>query len=316
MDNNNHVLRNYSAFEMSRIFGEPRDPRQGKSFSNLVTAICETDTVGPRDYYYYFDALLETDKVYVITATGEVTQENVSPDTPAVLSFTDLASPEYYVKITDLASTKESTIARKIKTINRAMNFYENYKIVALLSAAVTGLGINSDSFDSSEDHFDYSHLIDMLHSVKDYGNSFVLLVGSTIDKQIDLWDWTDNKYHSLKDALADLNVEIIRVKESVTIDGSATDVLAATDVYLVARNTEMGKPVMFVRKQLDEIELLGGIIKEQDGERPQRIIFASPNPVSVLSTSKRYLAVGITGYEQFAAAVTNPYAIAYFSAT
>ena len=254
------------------------------------------------------------DKVYVITASGEITQENVSADTPGTLTFVDLASPEYYLKLTDLAKSKERTLARKVTTINRAMNEYENYKVISLIAAAC--LSANKFSLGSGETAFRYSHLIDMLDAVKDYGDSYVLVVSGTIDKDIILWDWTENKYHSLKDALGDLNIEIVRVAASqkVTVDGAVTQVLGSTKAYLIARDSEMGKPVLWVRKRLNEIELLGGVIKEEDGERPERLIFASPNPVSVGTNNTRYLAVGVTGYEEFAGAVVNPYALAEFT--
>jgi hypothetical protein len=151
-----------------------------------------------------------------------------------------------------------------------------------------------------------------MLDVVQDYGDKFVLIAGTTVAKDIVLWDWTENKYHSLKEALADLNVEIIRVNQTVTIDGSSTAVIAATKAYLVATDTEVGKPLLFVRKKLNSIAMLGGVIAES-GEQPERLIISSNNPVSVLSGSKRYLAVGVTGYEELVIAVTNPYALAYF---
>ena len=54
----------------------------------------------------------------------------------------------------------------------------------------------------------------------------------------------------------------------------------------------------------------LGGVLYD-NGEKPERLVFVSPNPVQV--TNSRYLAVGVTGFEEIAAAVTNPYAIARF---
>ena len=111
-------MKQYNELEIAKILGEPRDPK--KPYPELVELVCETQTAEPSDYVYQFDVLAETDKVYVITSTGEVTQENVTPDTPALMTFIDVASPEYYVKITDLASAKERTLARKVQTLNRA----------------------------------------------------------------------------------------------------------------------------------------------------------------------------------------------------
>lgn len=303
--------KNYSQLEMAQLFGQPLDPR--KPYTDLVSMICDTDTANPEDYYYYFDALVETDKVYVITSTGSVTQENVAPDSPALITFFDIASPEYYMKFTDLAKSKETTVKRKIMTINRAMNLYENYKVIQTLAAAASGTG-NILGLDSGVTTFNYKNLVTMKAALKDYGDDFVLLAGSNIDLDVELWDWTDNKYMSLKDALEALKVQIVRVTGTVTVDGSSVSVLDADTAYLVARSTELGRPVLFVRKRLDEIEMLGGVIKtDMQGDRPQRLVFASPNPVTVTSGPTRYLAVGVTGYEEAAIATINPYAIYKF---
>jgi hypothetical protein len=303
MEQNNKVL------EYAKIFGEPKDPR--KPYTLLQNTICETGTSNPEDYTYVFDVLLETDKVYVVTSTGEITQENVTPDSPASVSFIDVSSPEYYVKFTDFLSKKEDVFARKTKTINRAMNAYENYLIINAVEGAVQTA--KEFSLSSGKTGFTYENLIDMIDSVQDYGDKFVLIAGTSVAKDIVLWDWTENKYHSLKDALADLNVEIIRVNQTVTIDGSSTAVLASTKAYLVATDTEVGKPVLFIRKKIDTVKMLGGVLAE-NGDVPERIVITTPNPVTVFSGSKRYFAVGVVGFEELAIAVTNPYGLASFT--
>jgi hypothetical protein len=57
---------------------------------------------------------------------------------------------------------------------------------------------------------------------------------------------------------------------------------------------------------------MLGGAIFE-NGEKPERLVFVSPNPVTANAGANRYLALGLTGYEQIAAAIKNPYALARF---
>ena len=304
------IDKRFSQLEIARILGEPKDPR--KPYPHLIDQVCETDTADPDEYMYYFDVLLETDKIYVITANGAVTTENVAPDTPAALTFADLASPEYYIKITDLAKAKEKTLARKVRTINRALNAYENYKVIDLINTAVVGQG-NLNDLRSGETSFNYQHLIDMIDQVIDYGDNFTLIAGTAIDKDIKLWNWKDNKYHNLLEAFSALGINVVRINQTVTIDGSATAALDSNVAYLVAKSTEMGKPVLFVRKKLDDIEMLGGVLYE-NGDKPERLVFVSPNPVQVSTT--RYLAVGITGYEEYAAAVTNPYALSKFTRT
>lgn len=302
-------MEKYDALELAKIIGQPVDPR--KPYPDIVSAVCETDTAAPNEYHYYFDVLLETDRVYIITATGEVTQVNVTPDTPAALTFVDVATPEYYVKLTDLASAKERTLARKVKTINRSLNMEETYKVISVIDAAVPTA--NSFDLQSGRTRFSYDDLVMMIQSIIDYADGYVLIVGSTIDQDIKLWDWNDNKYTSLAAALKDLNVTIIRQTGSLTIDGTPTALVAATKAYLVGTNAEAGKPVLFVRKQLNDIDLMGGAIME-NGEKPQRLVFVSQNPIHATSGTARYLAVGLTGFEEIAVAATNPYALAEFS--
>jgi len=299
----------YKPLEIARILGEPRD--SNFPYPNLVTETCEVDTADPDEYVYYFDVIADTDVVYDITATGQVTSTNVTPDTPTLFNFTDVSSPEYYVKITDLAKAKERVLARKVATINRAINTYENYYLLTLIEAALRAG--NTESLRSASAQFSFENLIFMIDMIKDYSDSYTLIAGATVDRDILLWDWNDNKYTSLSQALSKLGINIIRTKANVTINDTVQSLLSSTVAYLVGKNTVMGKPCLFVRKQLNDIELLGGAIK-QNGEKPERLIFVSPNPVTASGGTARYLAVGITGFEEIVCAVTNPYAIAKFN--
>lgn len=297
----------YSQLEIARIIGEPKDPR--KPYTSLIDKVCEIDSADPDEYVYYFDVQLDTDKVFTDVGNG-VTQTAVTPDTPTLFSFVDVATDEYYVKITDLADAKERVLSRKLKTINRALNAWENYKVLTTINAAVQAANIHG--LKSGVNHFNFENLVDMIDGILDYADGYVLVAGAQIDKDIKLWDWTDNKYHSLKEAFADLNVEVVRINQTITIDGSSTSVLSTNEAFLVGTDTEVGKPNLFVRKKLDTIKILGGVISE-NGEMPERLIFSSPNPITVTGTA-RYLAVGIIGYENVVVATINPYALAKFS--
>lgn len=305
-------MNKYNSLEIARILGEPKDPR--KPYPDLVAAVCQTDSADPNDYYYYFDVLLETDKVLTITGGSALTTENVTPDTPAQFTFIDIASPEYYVKITDLASAKEAVLARKLETINRALNSYESNYIITLASAAASTVS-HEHTLSSGQTRFSYNDLIYMIQDVIDYGDNYTLIVGATIDQDMKLWDWNDNKYQSTLAAFADLGVTKIRCNGTVNIDGAATTFLSSTVAYLVANSTTVGKPFLFVRKKLNDIDLLGGAIK-QGGDKPERLVFVSPNPIAVNvgGTTTRYLAVGMTGYEEIVAACINPYAVSKFT--
>src|ERR1035441_2749323 len=127
--------RLYNPLELAQILGEPRDPRT--PYTLLQNTICQTATAQPEDYVYSFDAVLDTDIVYQVSFDGSVTQINVTPFSPTLLTFLDIASPEYYIKITDLAKKKEDVIARKTITINRSMNAIENQMIISAISGSV-----------------------------------------------------------------------------------------------------------------------------------------------------------------------------------
>jgi len=308
MDN---TVFKYDVLEIARILGEPVDP--AKRYPDIVEAIAETDTADPDEYVYYHDVLVETDKVVTITASGELSSEGVSPHDPTAFTFIDMASPEYYVKVTDLAKAKEATLARKLRTINRSLNAYENSYMTSLAAAAAATVSHQHD-LSATGTRFSYDNLIYLLQDLVDYGDNYVLLMGANIDQDIKLWNWNDNKYHDLNVALASLNIERVRVNANVTIDGSSTAMLSTNKAYLIARSSEVGKPFLFVRKRLNDIELLGGAIKS-NGEKPERLVFISPNPIAVtVTTAKRYLAVGLTGYQEIVCACINPYAVSEFT--
>jgi hypothetical protein len=302
-------MNKYDHLEISRIIGEPKDAR--RPYPDLVSAVCEVDSADPNEYVYYFDVLFDTDYVISTVASG-VTQTNVTPDTPALLTFVDVATNEYYVKITDLASAKERVLARKKATINRALNAIETQKVIDLLDAAAIARG-NLNDLRSGETTFNYRYVIDMIDQVIDYSENYVLAAGTAIDKDIKLMDWVDNKFQSSIEAFKALGIQVVRINEPYYYDGSSTDVLTSNVCYLAGVQTEMGRPLLFVRKRMNEIEKLGGVISES-GDKAERLVFVSPNPVQVTST--RHLAVALTGYEQIVAATINSYSIAKFTRT
>jgi hypothetical protein len=299
----------YSPLEIAKIIGEPLDPR--KPYTDLVETLCFTDTAEPNEYVYYHTYLNATNLVYTITSTSEVTSSAVSAQAPSAFTFVDVATPEYYVKITELASAKEATLARVLKTVNQSLNMRENQYLISLAAAGKQ----STHTLTSGQMRFSYNDLIEMLQDVIDYGDNYVLIVGSEMDQDIKLWNWNDNKYTDLIQAFNNLGIKKIRMGVgNLTVDtNEAARQLAANKGYLVALDTEMGKPFVFVRKKLNDIDLLGAAMK-QNGEKPQRLVFISPNPITASGGTSRYLAVGITGFEEIVAACVNGYAVSQFT--
>jgi hypothetical protein len=309
MDEN---ISKYSSLEISRVIGEPLDPR--KPYPDVVSAVAETATAEPNEYVYYYDVLADTNEVYALASTGAITTEAITPDSPALFTFVDVASKEFTVSLPQLATSKEAVLARKLKTINTSLDMYENQYMFSLMSTAAASTDF-SHTLTSGTTTFNYKNLIDMIQDIVDYADNYTLYVGSTVDSDMMLWDWNDNKYSSMMEAFKDLGIAKVRLGTGdLAVDGGAgARQLLATTAYLVGSSTVTGKPMLFVRKKLNDIDLLGAALKS-DGTKPQRLVFASPNPiVTAGSSGTRYLAIGLTGYENIVAACVNKYAISKF---
>jgi len=288
--------------ELAKIWGEPLDPL--RPYPKVIEMIADVDTTEAGENTYSFDTDEDTKEVYHIDANSNVTSSQVTPNAVATVNFVDVLTKEYYVAFTDLLTAKYDVIARKKKTVNRALNADEIKKMVLIADAAIPSA--NRVVLASGTTKFTYSNLISMREKVKDYGDNFVLVVGSQIDQDIILWDYDENKYHSLKQALADLNIEIVRVVGAVSIDGSSASLLGTNKAILVATNTEAGKPFKFSRKMLDRIEIVGGEVVQQ------RAIIVSPAIMPVGANRKP--AVGVCGFESIAAVCVNTKALAGFT--
>ena len=306
----NDKVMYYNPLEVSRIIGEPKDPRKPYGYYGVIPDICEVDSGTPDEYLYEFNATMETDKIYVVTSTGATTQLNITPNTPTLVSYVDNVTPEFWIKLKDLAGAKEKILARKKVDINRALDGYEVYSILQALNGSIQTA--NDYTIGSGNSGFAYNTLVEMMNGLDDYADSYVLLVSGTIQQDIRLWDWTYNKYTSLATALKDLNVKIVRVFGQVYVDGTLKNIIDPNTCYLIGTQTTVGKPILFVRKQLSAIEDIGGVLKE-DGSAPERWVIVGNAPQWVDGSSARYLAVSLIGWGEIAIVVTNPYAISRF---
>jgi len=302
-----------NGLELSRIIGEPRDPR--RPYSHLISTIADGETAEPNEYVYEFNVNLETDKIITTIASG-VTSVNVSPLTPTLLTFTNLASPEYYARVTDLVDAKEAVLARHRLNIMRSMNTEENYQAIQLLDAAAIARG-NLNDLRSGEVSYNYQHLIDQIDQIIDYSQDYVLVAGSQIDKDIKLWNWVDNKNQDTIEAFNNLGVEVVRVNQTLTRNNVAVSggILASTVAYLVGVLTEApGKPLTMVRKKVSNMEKLPGALIEQTANAAERWIFISQSPTVISAT--RELAYGLVGYQNYVLYTKNTYAISKFTRT
>ena len=299
--------------EIAQIIGEPIDARN--YFVDVVSLVAETRTVAPTEYVYYHTARIPTDRVEVITADSVVTQRTNSLVAPTQFTFVDVASNEEIVKLTDLAKRKEDIMARVNESINDGLNTKEINYTVALLAAGASASS-NTVTLGSGVTTFQYQHVIQMLQQVNKYGDSYVLLMGTTVYSDYLLWDWTDNKYQNIKAQFDRMGIRAMQIPAWAATDedsGSITQ-MTATKAYLVAtRAAGNKKPILFVRRQLGELAGLMGV-ESVAGDVPERLVLQSSNPVAVGASNARTLSVALVGYEEIVGACVNNYAVSEFT--
>jgi len=297
---------------VAQIIGEPFDPL--RPYPKVVEVLCEPQTVDAGTDLYKFDALPSDKKVYYIDANGTVASTQVTPSAPVQINFIDNLTQEFYVAFTDLLTAKYDVMANKNIEITRSLNAEEIKKTILVHDAAIINDATHRIYLGTGEVKFKYTHLLKMRNAVRDYGDNYVLVVGSQVEEDIALWDYDEDKYQSLKQALDNLNIQIIRVagkvyRRSVASGGlTERDILSTNKAILVALNTEAGKPGIFGRRKLNPIEILGGTIDAQ----LNRAVIQSPAIMNV--GGNRLPAVGVVGFESIAVAVRNIYGLAGFT--
>jgi len=288
---------------VSRIIGAPLDPR--KPNPDIVSAICEIqEPADPTEYLFYFDVDEDVKEVYTLTNTGTITCQTITPGTPSAVPFANFMSKCYSVHIVDLMNAKFDIIGKKKVAVGRSLDAKEIKKVLDL---ALTGTpGANQLAPDSGDTFFTYAKLLEMRKLIGDYSDDFVLIVGADVDQEILLWDYNENKYHSLKEALADLRIEIIKVSGTLKLDGGAEEaIFAANKALLVGRSSVVGRPISFGRKLIASVSMLGGEVDEAK----QRIVIVQP----ALCRDGEAPKVSTWGMEQFNAVVINSKALASY---
>lgn len=307
--------------EIARIIGEPKQPDVKMPY--FIEGICDFDTAMPEEYVYYYTPQDGEEYIYVVTSDGLITQRQVTPHVPTLLTYKDIQTPGYFVKMIDLARAKETAVARVKRDMSRAMDKEECLTVVGLLNTGATAAS-NLFTPDSGQTRFRYTNLVDMIEAVGDYGTNFKLIAGSTVAKDVVRWNFDENKYTQL--SLQELGVEMIRVglksgARTVNIDDDnsggvvATDVLAANVAYLVATDTEAGmKPVLFVRKKIGGVEGAGAMGAESLDAMPERYVFPLGGIVKKLSGSQTFIGYEFVGFEEYQAVLRNGKAVAKFT--
>jgi len=287
--------------EIARIIGAPIDPRKG--VADVISAVADVEApASPDEYLFYFDVDEDTKYVYALASGGTVTKVDVTVTSATAISFTGIQSPVYLIHIVDLNNAKFDVIGKKKKAITNAMNNREVADVLALLWAG-TPEG-NQFTLDSGDTYLNFPKLLEMLNAISAYGDKYVLITGSTVDDDIILTDYRENKNQSVLAMLDKLNISRIKITGAYN-DGTSKNIFTSTYALLVATSTLAGKPVSFGRKKL----VPGAVISETQNEK-LRIMSVVP----AIPRNGEKPSVGVWGYGEFQAVLKNSLAVARFS--
>jgi hypothetical protein len=293
--------------EISRVIGVPID-------SNLkvpvaLAEIADVETAEPgEEVKYYATEDGNADDIYTADADGKLTIHKLTANAATALTFQGLQSKLEYVLINDVLAGSEGNkpdtgvLGRKKASITRSMDKLEVNRIYN----AILGLASQEITKASGEDIYD--GIKKMIHLVEDYGDNYVLLVGSTCKEVLDEYDKknADNFHYriGIYEMLERQGIKLIKVVGKV----NGASVWAATKMALIARDSTIaqGKPILFVRRKVSP-----EIAKMMGAEDAERLISVAQAP-TIIDGSNNLLGYGVFGFEAIIEAIVNYRAIAW----
>ena len=292
--------------EIAKAIGTPIDPNL--PVNPLISGIADTEAVPAGEDCYTFVADTEVDTVLTISS-GVIAEVKVIPNSTASLSFTYFDSGLNYVLSKDIMETKDSSkMARTKVRLVRGLDKKELKSVIDLGLAATT---ITPLVQATEEDVLDV--IIRMKQAIENYGDNYVLLVGSSVKALIDTYDKDNaktglNSYRiGINETLAGMGIKVIKVSGKIKTDSSDVPLLAVSTALLVALDStlQIGKPFVSARRIIAP-ELAAGMgIEVTDA---QRGLFVANTPVIVAGANT--LGYAIYGFENICIALINPYAV------
>jgi hypothetical protein len=286
---------------ISKLIGLPIDPQlDGKSIVNEITTM-EGALPGEEVKIYTVEDTNSGDRIFSVNAAGVVTIADVTPQTPAVIPFTDVQSNLETMLLSQcLNSPDQGLIARRKRAITRGLNKRIDKEALDLI------LGVASQEVVPTSNEDIYSVIMDMVHLVEDYAASqeFVLYVGTKASNRIDTYD-KDNalNFHynvQLVETLAKKGIKLVKVGDTIKFSYNAapTPVLATDKMILVARNSVITseRPIAYVRRQISaEVAKQMGV----EVDAAYRANTVMPMPIFDPTQNSYTLKMGIHAFEQ-----------------
>lgn len=308
-----------AAQDIGKIIGQPIDPNL--PVPPVLNEVFDYDTAEPGEEIkiYTVEDTNQGDTITAVGSDGRIVNYKIDPQTPAVIPFTSVQSRLERVHVDAiLNSPDQSVIARRKAAITRALDKKVTKEALDLM------LAVGSQEVLQASGEDVYSLILKMKHKVEDYGDNFILLVGTDVSNAIESYE-RDNatNFHyviSVEDMLAKKGIKMVKVYETAVfnfIDTTATGdpeatnvkVLAADKLILVARDSRIakGKPGVYIRRKIAPAiaQMMGS-----DVDATYRASTVIPLPVNLDGTNT--LAFGIHAFEQRVCALLNYRGIAW----
>jgi len=311
--------------EISKLIGEPINYQLPVPVE--LREVCNVDTVEPGEKLWrYTNVDADLDTILVVDTTdGKLIHVKRSPLGDTEISFQGLNSKKEYVLVDAvLASPDTKILGRKKEAIVRGMDKRELKLVLDGIEADTNTPGnanVQSYTLASGDDLYDA--IMGMKHLVEDYGDDYVLLVGSAVKEAIDTYDKDNassfNYNVTLTAKLRELGIKPMKIFGKVeSTDGGGEQVLLNTKhMILLARNSRVaeGKPIWFVRRKISpEIARLMGA--DVDVAQRALMVGQTPEVVDFSGTSSNVLGFSVVGYESVIFAIPNPKMIVKCDAT
>jgi len=293
---------NNNIFEVAKVFGQPIDP--ALPVDPVLVEIANKGTLEVGDNAYVFNSYDENvDVIYTAGVNGEVVSNKKSPQGAVEVQMVGYQTDLAYVTLQELSNSKDVTpLARKKAAIARGLDKLEVKTMLDLL------LGISSQEVTRVSGQDIYDGVVSMVAKVSDYGDNYVLLVGSTVYNAILTYDKDNannlNYRMSIFDMLNNYKIKLIKVLGNVQLDSGSYDLVLGTNkAILVAKNSTVveGKPCLLIRRRFSA-ELSQSIGLDTEAERMTSVI----GGLQVINNHKNILGYGVLGYENVGMAVTN----------
>ena len=308
-----------AAQDIGKIIGQPIDPNL--PVPPVLNEIFDYETAEPGEEIkiYNVEDTNASDMITAVGSDGKIMNYKIDPQTPAIIPFTSVQSRLERIHVDAiLNSPDQSVIARRKAAITRALDKKITKEALDLL------LGVFSQEIVQTTGMDLYDLVIAMKHKVEDFGDDYILLVGTAVSEAIDVYDKVNatnfNYRIGLVETLREKGIKVVKVYETAYfnfIDTTATGdpetdnikVLARDKMILVARasNIQKGKPGVYIRRKIAPAiaQMMGS-----DVDATFRASTVIPLPVNVDGTNT--LAFGIHAFEQRVCALLNYRGIAW----